>query len=299
MKESNNTAELYVVATPIGHLGDITLRALETLRTVDLIAAEDTRLTRGLLAHHGISTRLIAVHEHNERHAAEGIVKLLREGRRVALVSDAGTPGISDPGAIVVRAVRDAGFRIVPIPGPSALVAAMSAAGIESTAFTFAGFLPSAGKERRRALEALKSCSETLVVYESPHRIADCLDDMAGAFGDAAIVVIGRELTKTFETIVRMNLGEARAWVAADAHHQRGEFVVIVDRAAGRAAKDTSTGAPCGAISAEEQELERTLRVLCAELPLKQAVAIAVQLTGQKKNRVYDMALAIKGEAAP
>jgi 16S rRNA (cytidine1402-2'-O)-methyltransferase len=277
---------LYVVATPIGNLGDITHRALDTLRDVNVIAAEDTRMTKSLLSHFGISQRLIAVHDHNEVNAADGIVKLLGEGQSVALVTDAGTPAVSDPGARVVAAVQAAGFVVVPIPGASALVAALSASGEGEGGFLFHGFLPPKEGTRRRALEALKDSSYALVFYESPHRVVESVASMFAILGDAREIIICRELTKKFETIVRLKLKDAVAWLESHENNQRGEFVLILSR--------PSTGAAIEAEMAKTQELERTLKTLLEDLPLKQAVAIAVKLTGEKKNLVYEMALGLK-----
>ncbi len=287
-QEANLECALYVVATPIGNLGDITLRAIETLKAVDVIAAEDTRVTKGLLTHYGIATRLIAVHEHNERNAAQGIVNLLQQGQKVALVTDAGTPAVSDPGAKVVAAVHAAGLRVVPIPGVSALVAAISASGEGEHGFAFRGFLPATAGERKRELTRLKASAETLVFYESPHRIVECVAALYEVFADTRELVICRELTKKFETIHRLKLSDAVEWLEADSNNQRGEFVLILSK--------PSTGADAGAEMAQEQELERTLTILCAALPLKQAVAMAVELTGEKKNKVYEKALSIKAK---
>ena len=286
-QEANLECALYVVATPIGNLGDITLRALETLKAVDVIAAEDTRMTRNLLSHFAIATRMIAVHEHNERNAAQGIVNLLQQGQRVALVTDAGTPAVSDPGAKVVAAVHAAGLKVVPIPGASALIAAISASGEGEHGFVFRGFLPATAGERRRELTKLKASAETLVFYESPHRIVECIAALNETFADTRELIICRELTKKFETIHRLKLADAVAWLDADDNNRRGEFVLILSK--------PSTGAASEAESVQEQALERTLTILCAALPLKQAVAMAVELTGEKKNKVYDKALAIKG----
>lgn len=281
---------LYVVATPIGNLGDMTLRAIETLRAATVIAAEDTRVTRVLLNHFGIKTRVIAVHEHNERNAAEGIVNLLRQGQSVALVTDAGTPAVSDPGALVVNAAHKAGFKVIPIPGASAVIAAISASGEGEHGFSFAGFLPSGGGDRKRALESWKTSTHALVFYESPHRIAEMVASLLEAFGPEREIVLAREITKKFESIHRVKLVDAAAWLESDANNSRGEFVVIV--------ANPSIGAPLEGKMAEEQALARTLAILCAELPLKQAVALAVKLTGEKKNKVYDLALAIKDAPA-
>lgn len=279
---------LYVVATPIGNLGDITHRALATLRDVNVIAAEDTRMTKSLLGHFGISQRLIAVHDHNERNAADGIVKLLGEGQSVALVTDAGTPAVSDPGARVVAAVQAAGFAVVPIPGASALVAALSASGEGEGGFLFHGFLPPKEGDRRRALAALKNSSYALVFYESPHRIIESVASMFAIFENARELIVCRELTKKFETIIRLKLSDAVAWLESHENNQRGEFVLILSR--------PGIGEAIEAEMAQTQALERTLKILLEDLPLKQAVALAVKLSGEKKNLVYEMALGLKGE---
>ncbi len=273
---------LYVVATPIGNLADITLRALETLKTVDAIAAEDTRHTSGLLSHFGISKKLIAVHEHNEHQSAEKLLTQLRAGESIALVTDAGTPGISDPGAVVVDIVRKAGVKVVPIPGVSAVVAALSAAGIQQNGFLFHGFLPASGAARRKALESLKSQTVTLVFYEAPHRIVESITDMANVLGAERRVTFARELTKTFETIYSCDLGMAAAWLQADANQQRGEFVLLVEAEPVKEAEEISADA------------QRVLKLLLAELPLKQAVKLATEITGEKKNDLYELALTLK-----
>lgn len=281
---------LYVVATPIGNLGDISHRALDTLRNVSVVAAEDTRMTKSLLAHFGIGAKLIAVHEHNERHAADGIVKLLSEGQSVALVTDAGTPAVSDPGAQVVAAVRAAGFTVIPIPGASALVAAISASGEGEHGFLFHGFLPVKEGDRRRQLESLKESPYAIVLYESPHRVIDSVTTIAAVMGDSRELVICRELTKKFETIVRLKLSEAVAWLESDDNNQRGEFVLVLS--------NPIVGAALEPEIAQTQVLERTLSILLTELPLKQAVGLAVKLTGEKKNRIYAMALSLTIKAA-
>ena len=245
-------------------------------------------MTKSLLSHFGISQRLIAVHDHNERNAADGIVKLLGEGQSVALVTDAGTPAVSDPGARVVAAVHAAGFVVVPIPGASALVAALSASGEGEGGFLFHGFLPPKEGDRRRALEALKDAAYALVFYESPHRVVESVASMWAIFGEARELVICRELTKKFETIVRLKLSDAVAWLEQHENNQRGEFVLILSK--------PSTGGAIEAEMAQTQALERALKILLEELPLKQAVALAVKLTGEKKNLVYEMALGLRGE---
>ena len=268
-----------MVATPIGNLQDITLRALEVLKAVDAVAAEDTRHTAGLLSHFAIQQKLIAVHEHNEHKAAVLLLERLRAGESIALVSDAGTPGISDPGAVVVDKLREAGIRVVPIPGASAVVAAMSAAGIPAPGFTFHGFLPASGAQRRKVLEALKATPHTLVFYEAPHRVLESVADMAKVLGGGRRLTIARELTKTFETFHRCALAEAVSWLESDANQQRGEFVLLVEPAA--AVEVTGIG----------EEAERVLKSLLAELPLKQAVKLTTEITGLKKNALYERAL--------
>jgi 16S rRNA (cytidine1402-2'-O)-methyltransferase len=273
---------LYVVATPIGNLGDITLRALETLKTVDAIAAEDTRHTSGLLSHFGISKKLIAVHEHNEQQSAEKLLLQLKNGESIALVTDAGTPAVSDPGAVVVNIVRRAGIQVVPIPGASAVIAALSASGITQNGFYFHGFLPASGAARRKVLEQLKSQSVTLVFYEAPHRIIESIEDIAKVLGEGRQVTFARELTKTFETIYSCSAGHASAWLQADANQQRGEFVLLVEAAP--------------VVEAQEigEETQRVLKCLLVELPLKQAVALATEITQLKKNDLYEFALKLK-----
>ncbi len=276
----SSTPSLYVVATPIGHLQDITLRALAVLRAVDRIAAEDTRHTHGLLSAHGISARLMAAHEHNEEHAAAQIVALLNAGEQIAFVSDAGTPGISDPGARLVARVREAGHPVVPIPGPSAVVAAMSVSGLLSTGFRFIGFLPPKRGARQSHLLALRDEPEVLAFYEAPHRIRDSVADMAEVLGAGREIVIARELTKRFEQIVHLPLAEAVAWLDADSDHQRGEFVLLV------------TGAP--PTEGLDAEAERVLGLLLAELPLKSAARLAAEITGAPRNALYARALELK-----
>ncbi len=280
----NRSGTLYVVATPIGNLQDITLRAIETLKMVDVIAAEDTRHTAGLLSHLGLSKKQMAVHEHNEQQSAAQIVQRLTAGDNIAIVSDAGTPGISDPGAIVVDAVHAAGLSVVPIPGASAVVTAMSAAGIAKGAFSFIGFLPASASQRRKHLEALKALPQALVFYEAPHRIVASVADMAVVLGEARQIIIARELTKTYETIHRCALSEAVAWLESDSNQQRGEFVLIIE-------------APVEQIEeAISPETEETLKLLMAELPLKQAVKLATTITGAKKNDLYQHALTLKNQ---
>jgi len=272
---------LYVVATPIGNLGDITLRALETLRGVDLVACEDTRHVRHLLEHHGIKVPTLALHQHNENEAAEKLIRLLGEGRRVALVSDAGTPGVSDPGARAVAAVRAAGFRVIPLPGPNAAIAALSAAGLADPRFLFVGFLPAKVGARKTAIAKLAPVDAALVFYEAPHRVMETVADLVEELGPQREIVIARELTKLFEQIERMPLAAAPAWLAADANHQRGEFVLVVSAPLPRDGMDAET--------------ERVLAALLSELPVRQAAKLAAEITGQPKNALYARALELKG----
>ncbi|OGS96383.1 MAG: 16S rRNA (cytidine(1402)-2'-O)-methyltransferase [Gallionellales bacterium RIFCSPLOWO2_02_60_31] len=280
-------AALYVVATPIGNLRDITLRALDVLAAADVVAAEDTRNTAHLLTHHGIgANRLTAVHQHNERAAAEKIVALLQAGQSVAFVSDAGTPAVSDPGALLVQAVRAAGLRVIPIPGANAAIAALSAAGtlsIDGSAnphFLFHGFLPNKSAARRTALESLRDQACTLVFYEAPHRIVECVTDLCAVLGGERQIVLAREITKLFETIHACPLRDAEAWLMADSNRQRGEFVVLVSGAI------PQPGLPA--------EARRILEVLLGELPLKQAVQLATQISGAGRNELYQLALQLK-----
>ena len=273
---------LYVVATPIGNLGDITLRAIETLKTVDAIAAEDTRHTSGLLSHFGISKKLIAVHEHNEQQSAEKLVLALKNGENIALVTDAGTPAVSDPGAIVVKVVRENGIKVVPIPGVSAVVTALSASGITQNGFHFHGFLPASGAARRKQLEVLKAQTVTLVLYEAPHRIIESVEDIAKVLGEERKITFCRELTKTFETIYTCPASRSSAWLQADANQQRGEFVLLVEAAPVVVAEEIS------------EEAQRVLKCLLAELPLKQAAKLAAEITNEKKNALYELALSLK-----
>lgn len=272
---------LYVVATPIGNLQDMTLRAIDVLKSVNRVAAEDTRHTRKLFARFGIATPLSAVHEHNEREVCQRLLDRLAAGECIALVSDAGTPLISDPGFVVVRAARQAGIRVVPVPGPSALLAALSASGLPTDRFRFEGFLPSRQAARRQRLQALAGSGITLVCYESSHRIVECLDDMVACLGAGRRAVIARELTKTFEAITDGTLAELAAALRDDPERCRGEFVVLVEGAQ----QDTQV-LDAGA--------RHTLEVLLGELPLKRAAALAAAITGVPKNRLYEYGLTLK-----
>lgn len=273
-----------MVATPIGNLGDITQRALDVLKTVDLVAAEDTRHSGQLLSRLGISVKFVALHEHNEQHATPRLIEDMLAGKSVALITDAGTPAISDPGTLLVAAAHAAGVRVVPVPGASAVVCALSAAGIVAPNWLFYGFLPAKASHRRAALEKLSALPYVLIFYEAPHRIMECVEDLAATLGDDRRITFGRELTKLFENIHSLPLAEASAWLAADANRQKGEFVLIVE------------GAKVVEDSPEQQNLRDTLTVLLEELPLKQAAHIAAKLTGIKKNTCYKLALTMRDD---
>lgn len=271
---------LYVVATPIGNLQDLTPRALEVLKSVHLIAAEDTRHSARLLQHFGISTPATACHDHNERGKSQRLVERLLQGEDLALISDAGTPLISDPGYHLVRQAREAGVRVSPVPGACALIAALSAAGLPSDRFSFEGFLPAKAHGRRQRIEALASEPRTWMLYEAPHRLLECLEDLLELLGGERQVVLARELTKTFETIKGAPLVELVEWVRADADQQRGECVLVIEGAPQRDEED-----------ALDPAAERVLDILLEELPVKQAAALAARITGLKKNRLYQVAL--------
>ena len=271
---------LYVVPTPLGNLSDMTPRGIEVLRQVGWIACEDTRHSAPLLRHFGIEARLLAAHEHNEESAAQQIVSRLNAGESVALISDAGTPAVSDPGARIVARVREAGYRIVPLPGPCAAITALSASGLTEPHFLFYGFLPAKAKQREDALRELAALPYTLVFYEAPHRVVDTVDALLAILGPARTLVLARELTKLFETIHACPLGEAPEWLREDANRQRGEFVLMV------------SGAPP---SVDEGDAERVLQLLLDEgLPVKQAARLAHGITGVAKNTLYDLALRLK-----
>lgn len=276
---------LYVVATPIGNLRDITLRALDILKGADIVAAEDTRVSQGLLRAHGLSKKLFALHEHNEREAAERLIEALKAGQSVAYVSDAGTPGVSDPGARLARRAREEGLSAVPVPGASAVAAAVSVAGLEQGQWLFYGFLPHKAGQRRRVLEDLKALPYAAVFYEAPHRVQECVADLHAVLGGQREIVIARELTKLFEHVHACRLDEAEAWLAEDDNRRRGEFVLIVE---GAEPDREDTG-----------QMQETLATLLDELPLKQAVSLTVKLTGAKKNTVYDMALELQKHGHP
>lgn len=274
---------LYVLATPIGNVGDISLRALQTLTLADAIACEDTRTTGQLLARYGISRPLIAAHQHNEREVAERLVARLLQGERIVLVSDAGTPAVSDPGARIVDAVLRAGLRVVPIPGASAAIAAVSASGLADSQFHFIGFLPARAAQRDAILAGLRGAEATLVFYEAPHRILDTAAALARQFEPERQVVFARELTKLFEQIHRCTLADALSWLEQDPNRQKGEFVILVEGA---------RPAP----QEEDPEVQRILAILLEECPVKQAAALAAKITGRKKNALYERALRMKQE---
>lgn len=270
---------LYVVATPIGNLADMVPRAVEILHTVDLVAAEDTRHSGRLLAHFGIGKPLLPYHDHSDPAQVQRILAALATGKSVALISDAGTPLIADPGYRLVRAARAQGCRVTPIPGSCAAIAALSAAGLPSDRFAFEGFLPAKRSARRHRLETLARVPHTLIFYEAPHRVAETLGDLCDTFGGEREAALARELTKTFETFLTGTLAAILAAVTADTNHQRGEIVVVVG---GADLHDDATATA---------EAERVLRLLLVELPLKQAAELAARITGGSKNLLYQKAL--------
>lgn len=272
------TAQLFVVATPIGHLDDITYRAIETLRNVDLIAAEDTRQSIALLKHFNINTPLTSCHDHNESHKIEQLIQKLKLGQSIALISDAGTPLISDPGFKLVRAAQAEQIRVTPIPGACAAIAGLSAVGLPSDRFSFEGFLPSKSSQRLITLEQLKSETQTLIFYEAPHRILACIQDMISVFGADRTVGFAREITKTFETIKQMTLAELSHWVEQDKNQQKGEIVLIVSGAAEK-------------IDMQAVQLDHILQRLLADVSVKTAAQITADLFHIKKKIAYQRAL--------
>ena len=273
-------ATLYVIGTPIGNAGDISLRALHILEIADAVACEDTRVTKNLLGLYGLDKELISAHQHNEREAAEKLIARLQRGERVALVSDAGTPAISDPGAKIVDSVRNAGFNVIPVPGPSAAITALSAGGLIDESFLFIGFLPAKAAQRQTVLRKLKDSPATLVIYEAPHRIRDPVRTLADIFEPSRTVVIARELTKLFEEIHRCPLSEAIPWLEENRNRQKGEFVLLVQGAPSR--------------EDDESQARHILSVLLDELPAGTAAGLTAKITGIRKNRLYDMALELK-----
>lgn len=281
----HSSAALYVVATPLGNLHDITLRALDVLRAVDVVAAEDTRHSQRLLSAHGISPRLLPVHEHNEQEGATRILALLEAGQHVALITDAGTPAVSDPGARLVARVQAAGFPVVPLPGPCAAIAAFSVSGLGGQ-FRFVGFLPTKSAARRAQIESLRAESASLIFYEAPHRVLECVEDLAAVLEPEREIVFCRELTKLFEQVARMPLTEALDWLKADENRQRGEFVILL------------APAPQAGDSIPVQA-QRMLELLLAEgLPVKSAARLTSEISGVARNALYDLALAMRNKAA-
>lgn len=281
--QADNPATLYLVATPIGNLGDISARAIETLQSVQLIAAEDTRHSKRLLQHFGINIRLIAYHEHNEEQQTPVLIGRLLKGESIALISDAGTPLVSDPGYRLVQAALQENIKVVPIPGPCAAIVALSASGLPTDRFVFEGFPPAKSGARRNYLQTLQAEPRTLVFYVSCHRITETLDDMADIFGGERQAVLARELTKTFETIHKATLKELAEWVASDSNQQKGEIVLLV--------------AGARELADEQQELlGRLMPVLVNELPVKQAATLAAKITGLNKNDLYKQALTLKNK---
>lgn len=274
---------LYVVATPIGNLGDLAPRAQRVLAGVSRIAAEDTRTTSALLSHFGIRATLVALHEHNETRIAESLIAALRAGESLALVSDAGTPLISDPGFALVRAARAAGCEVMAVPGPCAAIAALSISGLASDSFLFAGFLPHKSGARRERIRELAKEPRSVIVYEASHRIAECARDLAELLGMRR-VMLAREISKRFEQSVLCAASELPAWISADSNRERGEFVLVLEAAA--AAEPSSV------------EAERVLRLLLEELPAARAAKLAAALTGLRKNQLYELAMKISGERA-
>lgn len=279
---------LYVVATPIGNLRDVGLRALDILRSADLVLAEDTRVSAVLLTHYGIAAKVRALHEHNEAASIPALLRELAAGKSIAMVSDAGTPAISDPGSRLVRAALEAGHRVIPVPGPSAVVTAISAAGLSATRFAFAGFLPPKASERDALLAAFAALPAALVFFEAPHRVTATVAKLGEALGEERRLVVARELTKAFESIATMTLGSAPAWLAANPGRPRGEFVLIVD------APERKPGAGAGEPVLNDDAL-RTLALLVDELPPARAARVAAALTGAPRDALYARALALHG----
>jgi len=277
-------ASLYIVATPIGNRADISQRAIEVLSEVDMIAAEDTRHSGQLLQYYNISRPMLAYHDHNEEQQAERILQQLKEGNSIALISDAGTPLMSDPGYRLVRAAQQAAIPVVPIPGPCAAVAALSASGLATDQFYFVGFPPTKSIARKNFFQNLNRQTATMVFYESSHRIVASIRDMLEVFGQSRTVVMARELTKKFETIRQSSLSELLQWVESDSNQQKGEFVLLLEGDSMTEQSDELS-----------LELDHMLKVLLDELPVKQASQLAARITGLKKNQVYKRALELRG----
>ena len=271
---------LYIVATPIGNLKDISQRAIETLQSVDFIAAEDTRHSARLLQHFGITTRTISLHEHNERERAQELISYLNQGRDIALITDAGTPLLSDPGFYLVNQTREANIVVSPIPGPCAAIAALSASGLSCDSFIFEGFLSAKSTTRLQQLAELKRETRTLIFYEAPHRILSLITDLIEIFGSERKAVVAREITKTFETFYSNTLVLIQKWLTEDTQQQQGEFVVLVHGAEKMTESDQET--------LKSREI---LKTLLTELSVKQAVSLTTKITGENKNRIYQWAL--------
>ncbi|WP_330926867.1 16S rRNA (cytidine(1402)-2'-O)-methyltransferase [Candidatus Sororendozoicomonas aggregata] len=273
---------LYIVSTPIGNLADMTPRAVATLKQVDLIAAEDTRHSKRLLNHFGVETPMLPCHDHNERQQAERLVHRLRKGASVALISDAGTPLISDPGYLLVRAAREAGIKVVPVPGACALIAALSVSGLATDRFYFEGFLPAKSSARKKKLIELSALPVTWVFYESTHRIRDCLADTRALLGDDRYIVLAREMTKTFETVLAGSVEHVLRCLEQDANQCRGEFVVLVE------------GVKPALDQAIDSEAKMLLKRLLRDLPIKKAAAVVADISGYNKKELYNLALTFK-----
>jgi len=279
---NTSSGQLYIVATPIGNLQDISPRAVATLKSVDRIAAEDTRHSGHLLRQLDINTHCIALHEHNERQTAQNVIQQIKEGKNIALISDAGTPLVSDPGYYLVKLAHQEKIPVTPVPGPSAVIAALSAAGLATDRFCFEGFVPSKGGQRKSFYAQRNKEPRTMVFYETPHRIVASLIDLCAELGEQRVVVLARELTKTFETIHHASAGALLEWVKADSNQQKGEIVLVV-----QGYKEPESDV----LSAQT---EHVLRILLNELSLKQAVKLAVDITGEKKKKLYNFALSLK-----
>lgn len=284
----NQTGTLFIVATPIGNYADMSPRAIDTLKQVDVILAEDTRHSGRLLQHFGIKSKLLALHEHNEKQIFPKILIRLQQGQNLALISDAGTPLISDPGFYLTRALHREGIRISPVPGPCALIAALSAAGMPTDRFCFEGFVPAKSSARKKYLSGMKNESRTLVFYESPHRIEASITDMIHVFGAERQAVFIREISKTFETIKSATLAQVQQLITTDNYQQKGEMVIIVAGADKAPELTTNQQLPA--------EAQQILRVLLAELGLKQAVALTVKITGLKRRLIYQTALQLQSD---
>ncbi|MCF6807907.1 16S rRNA (cytidine(1402)-2'-O)-methyltransferase [Thiotrichales bacterium 19S9-12] len=278
--QNHNLGTLYVVATPIGNLDDITLRALNTLKSVDFILAEDTRTSAKLLSHFGIEKKLISYHHHNEKSRVEQIEKALSEGSNIALISDAGTPLISDPGYVIVNYLREHDFNVIPIPGPSAMITALSASGLKTDQFQFIGFLPAKRTSKEKELKELQNYPGVNVIYEAPHRLIDTLEAIKQVLGDQCSLVLAKELTKQYEHFISGNVDEVLNWLDADKLRLKGEFVLLIDTSESKNDK-----------TAEEKTIDETLTILLKHIPVKQAAKVASELLSLKKNALYQRAL--------